>query len=173
MALYAARTGSFDPEAIFLGLGSNLGRRRSQIEAALEALGRQGVSTVRRSSFYQTEPIGLVDQPLFINQVAQAATGLGPRTLLELCHQVEASLGRVRTRKWGPRTVDIDLLYYGQSIFRLPDLALPHPEVWRRRFVLEPLAEIAPDFRDPVSGRTVGEMLELERLGSSEGSRVR
>ncbi len=130
---------------VFLGLGSNLGDRVRLVEQALAALEGSGrVRVVRRSSLYETAPVGRTDQPAFVNMVALVETDLPPADLLALAHEVERSLGRVRGERWGPRPIDIDILLYGDVVVDAPGLVIPHPEITRRRFVLEPLLEIAP-----------------------------
>lgn len=130
----------------FLSLGSNLGDRASTLEAALRDLEASGdVRILRRSSLYETAPVGKTDQPEFYNLVAEVETALDPAALLERCQAVERALGRVRTERWGPRTVDVDILLYGAETVRTARLIVPHPELLRRRFVLEPLLEIAPE----------------------------
>lgn len=129
----------------FLSLGSNLGDRRATLQAALEGLERHGVRIVRRSSLYETAPVGVTDQPAFLNLVVEAETVLAPDGLLAVCQGVERDLGRVRAERWGPRTVDIDILLYNRLTMRTVELEIPHPQLTERRFVLVPLLEIAPD----------------------------
>lgn len=130
----------------FLSLGSNLGDRAATLAAALGALEATGdVHVVRRSAIYATAPVGRTDQPEFYNLVAQVDTALEPEMLLERCQEVERGLGRVRTERWGPRTVDVDIVLYDRRTIRTARLTIPHPELTNRRFVLEPLLEIAPD----------------------------
>jgi len=130
----------------FLSLGSNLGDRAATLEAALRALEASGdVRILRRSSLYETAPMGKTDQPEFYNLVVEVETTLGPEVLLDRCQDVERALGRMRKERWGPRTVDVDLLLYDRLTVTTERLIIPHPEMLRRRFVLEPLLEIAPD----------------------------
>jgi 2-amino-4-hydroxy-6-hydroxymethyldihydropteridine diphosphokinase len=130
----------------FLGLGSNLGDKRAQLEAALAALGRGPALEVRRvAGFYRTAPLGPVNQDWYLNTVAEIATELLPRELLERCQMVEQSLGRVRKERWGPRTIDIDLLWLENFSVAEPGLTLPHPGAHLRSFVLAPLNELAPE----------------------------
>src|SRR5438034_5875660 len=143
----------------YLGLGSNQGDRVALVNAALERLQASGrVRVIKRSSFYETAPVGVTDQPRFVNLVAEVHTDLGPQDLLELALAVERTLGRVRTERWGPRTVDIDILLYDGVQVDTPTLVIPHPEMIRRRFVLEPLLEIAPDAALP-DGRRLAAFL--------------
>jgi 2-amino-4-hydroxy-6-hydroxymethyldihydropteridine diphosphokinase len=147
----------------FIGLGSNLGEREAMIRQALEELVRlPGTQLTRASSLYDTEPAGEVDQPNFLNAVAQIDTELTPRQLLWNLMLIEKRLGRVRTRRWGPRTMDLDLLLYGDLIIEEPDLVVPHPELTRRSFVLVPLVELDPLLVHPGTGETL--LNHLSRL---------
>lgn len=130
---------------MFLSLGSNLGDREGNLRAALRLLEKQGVHVVRRSSWYETDPVGYTDQPSFLNVVVEVRTSLDPHELLRCAQRVEAALGRVRTVRWGPRTVDVDVLLYGGRVVNTPDLVLPHPRMRERAFVLVPLFEVAPE----------------------------
>jgi 2-amino-4-hydroxy-6-hydroxymethyldihydropteridine diphosphokinase len=143
---------------VYLGLGSNVGDRESILRAALSALETAGVRVLRRSSVYETEPVGLRDQPWFLNVVAEVQTACAPEPLLDLIQRIEASMGRTRTVRRGPRTLDIDILLYGDRAVTTTRLTVPHPELVSRRFVLEPLAELRPDLILP-GGRTVADVL--------------
>lgn len=139
----------------YIGLGSNVGDRRATIEAALREL-----SPRRVSGIVETEPWGRTDQPRFLNAVAEIETALDPQGLLERLLALERDLGRVRRGRWGPRTLDLDLLLYGDRVIQTEALAVPHPRLGERRFVLEGLAELCPDERVPGLGKTVRELLE-------------
>ena len=140
----------------YIGLGSNLGEREAQIRLALDDLARlPGSRLVRASSLYDSEPVGDVDQPKFLNAVAELETELSPRQLLWNLLLIERRLGRTRTRRWGPRTIDLDLLLYGPLVVEEPDLQVPHPEMTRRSFVLVPLVELDPLLVHPVTGETL------------------
>jgi 2-amino-4-hydroxy-6-hydroxymethyldihydropteridine diphosphokinase len=128
-----------------LSLGSNLGDKRANIAAALAALDRGGANLVRRSADYRTEPWGPIAQDWFVNACALVETGLSPHDLLALCLSVEKALGRTREVRWGPRTIDIDILTYEAVELESPELTLPHPRMLERAFVLMPLLEIEPD----------------------------
>ena len=141
---------------VFVGLGSNLGERESMIRLALEDLSRlPETKLVRASSLYDTEPVGEVDQPNFLNAVAQLETELSARQLLWNLLLIEKRLGRVRTRRWGPRTMDLDLLLYGDEVIEDSDLRVPHPELAHRSFVLVPLIELDPLLVHPVTRETL------------------
>jgi 2-amino-4-hydroxy-6-hydroxymethyldihydropteridine diphosphokinase len=144
----------------YIGIGSNLGDRRANCAAAVAALGEvPGVRVEKTSAWRETAPVGPVPQGDFINGVAQVATTLGPRELFDACLDIERGMGRERRVPKGPRVIDLDLLLYGDVVLDEPGLTVPHPEMARRRFVLEPLGEIAPEARHPVTGRTAAEML--------------
>lgn len=125
----------------FLGLGSNIGDRLGHLRSAVGSL----PDLVAVSGVYETDPVGGPDQGRFLNIVVQLDTDLGPRDLLGLCHRLESVAGRVRDVRWGPRTLDVDILWIDGVTLDEPDLQIPHPRMFERRFVLEPLAELAPD----------------------------
>ncbi len=143
----------------FLGLGSNLGDRARMLSAASDRLAGPDVRILRRSHVYESPPWGMTDQPLFLNQVIEVETTLPAPRLLARCREIEDALGRVRRERWGPRTIDIDILLYGDLVIQTPDLVVPHAELRRRAFVLVPLAELAPALRLP-TGETLDGLLE-------------
>jgi len=144
---------------VYLSLGSNLGDRPANLERAAAELRLRDAEVVRLSSIYETEPVGLKAQPWFLNQVAEVRTGLFPLQLLDRLQAIERRMGRRRQMEQGPRPIDIDILLYGNFRIRSERLVVPHPRFPERRFVLEPLAEIAPDLRYPVTRLTIREML--------------
>ena len=157
---------------IYLALGSNLGDRESFLRAAVVGLRSRGVEVLKCASIYSTAPRDVLDQPWFLNTVVEANTFLEADELLENCLAIENDNLRKRDTGKGPRTLDIDIIFYGDEIIRKPGLVVPHPRFAVRRFVLEPLSEIAADFVDPVSLKTVRELLaatpdtaEVRRLG--------
>jgi 2-amino-4-hydroxy-6-hydroxymethyldihydropteridine diphosphokinase len=144
---------------IYLGLGSNLGQREAMLQAAIQALESPRLHILRLSPIYETEPMDMPNQPWFLNLVAEAETDLFPLQLLHRTSKVEALLGRRRLALKGPRTIDIDILIYGSAAVSTPKLEIPHPRFRARRFVLAPLADLAPSLRDPITKRTVRELL--------------
>jgi 2-amino-4-hydroxy-6-hydroxymethyldihydropteridine diphosphokinase len=148
----------------YLGLGANLGDRDATIHRAVELLGRDGdVEVVAVSTLRETDPVGLVDQPRFLNGVAVVETKLSPRELLDRLLAVERVLGRTRTGpRYGPRTIDLDLLVYGDEMVDEPGLTVPHPRLAERQFALEPLAEVEPDLVVPGRGRVSDLLLGLQ-----------
>lgn len=142
---------------VTLGLGSNLGDKRANIAAAIERLAAGGVAILARSHDYRTAPWGPVEQDWFVNACVRGRTDLSPEALLVLCQKVEGGLGRVRGVRYGPRTIDIDILTYDGVVRDDPMLTIPHPRMLERSFVLVPLAEIAPDL--VVGGRPIGKAL--------------
>lgn len=145
----------------YLCLGSNLGDRKINITKALEGLSACGIKVTKRSAMYETEPVGFKLQPLFYNLCVEAETELEPAALLRVLQELEHKTGRKKSEKWGPRIIDIDILFYNNIIIYSTDLVIPHPETQNRKFVLEPMAEIAADFVHPGYNLKLKEMLEM------------
>lgn len=143
----------------YLSLGSNLGDRARHLEQAIALLDSPELRVRRVSSVWETEPQGVAGQPWFLNAAVEAETILFPRKLLHRIQRVEQRLGRRRGVSNGPRTIDIDILLYGRHIMNTAELTVPHPRMEGRRFVLEPMAELAPDLRHPVLGAAMRELL--------------
>jgi len=141
----------------YVGLGANLGDREATVRRASELIGARRLSSLR-----ETAPWGVEDQPPFVNAVAEIETDVGPRELLDRLLEVERALGRVRAERWGPRTIDLDLLLYGYEEIAGPGLTVPHPHLHERLFVLEPLAELAPDLEVPGRGRISSLLREIQ-----------
>jgi 2-amino-4-hydroxy-6-hydroxymethyldihydropteridine diphosphokinase len=146
------------PEIAYLSLGSNLGDREANLRSAIAQL-KGGGQILSVSSMYETQPVDVPDQPWFLNCVVAISTEKTPRELLQLALQIEANMGRLRLRDKGPRTIDIDILLFGGSIVDEPGLTIPHPALHQRRFVLEPLTEIAPNLLHPILKSNVRELL--------------
>jgi len=145
---------------IYLCLGSNLGDRKLNISRAVKELENSGLKILKRSPLYETEPVGIKAQPMFINMCLEAGTPLDPEALLNVIKQVETKIGREKGEKWGPRIIDIDILFYNNIIIHGENLTIPHPEIINRKFVLDPMNEIAPGFVHPEYNLTIKELLE-------------
>ncbi len=152
-------------KAAYLSLGSNRGDRGQHIETAVALLAEAGVAVRRRSAVYETEPVGTPAQRWFLNCLLEVETELMPLALLGAVKGIERQMGRASTGALAPaaRTIDIDIILYGSHVVRLPELTIPHPRLAERRFVLEPLRELAPDWRHPLTQQTAGEMLAALR----------
>ncbi len=150
---------SFEKITVYLGLGSNMGNRRENLDKTIDLLS-QRLQLGRISPLYDTEPVGNINQPRFLNLVCQVFTRLTPEALLILAKGIELKLGRMPAEPNTPRPIDIDILFYGDQIVETEKLVIPHPGVTERAFVLVPLAEIAPDLVHPVKHKTIIELLE-------------
>ncbi len=158
-------------EQVFVGLGSNLGDRQSFIERAIALLeATPGIELLALASLYETEPVGYKDQPMFLNTVVEIRSYLSAQKLLARLKEIERQLGRKKRERWGPREIDLDLLLYGEQIIEDSELKIPHPELHRRRFVLVPLVEIAPEVIHPKLGQSLAEL--LAQLTEEKGVRV-
>jgi 2-amino-4-hydroxy-6-hydroxymethyldihydropteridine diphosphokinase len=144
----------------FLGLGANLGDPRAQLEEALRRLERPGLRVVRVAPYYRSSPVGPTGQPDYVNSAAEIETDLEPEALLDVAKAIEAELGRVTGMRWGPRVIDVDLLIYGTRCVDTPRLVIPHRELVHRRFVLAPLADLAPTLVVPGTGKSVRALLD-------------
>ena len=153
---------------VFLGIGTNLGDRERNLHEALAVLSQKMV-ILKESSIYQTAPWGYLDQPAFLNQVIEAQTDLSSLNLLGFLKDTEKQLGRQANFRYGPRLIDLDILFYGNRIIQTPRLQVPHPRLTQRAFVLVPLAEIAPEFVHPQNKQTITQLLAaLPDLGGVE-----
>ena len=146
-------------KTVYLGLGSNVGNREEMLQKAIDRLHSRELRIERTSSVYETEPQGRRNQRWFLNLVAEARTDLFPRQLLGRIAKIEQELGRRRMLANGPRTIDIDILFFGGFVVETPELTIPHPRLAERRFVLAPMVELVPELRDPVTRRTMRELL--------------
>jgi 2-amino-4-hydroxy-6-hydroxymethyldihydropteridine diphosphokinase len=144
---------------VYISLGSNVGDRAEMIERAIAAMNSAGIRVARQSSRYITEPLGAPGQASFLNAVAEAKTSLLPLQLLHALLKIERELGRRRITPHGPRSIDLDLLFYGSAVIQSQELEVPHPRLTERRFVLIPLAQIAPEFRHPRLHKSMRQLL--------------
>ncbi len=147
-------------KTVYLALGSNIGERETNLRAAIQSLSAAGIAVLRESPIYETEPVGYSAQRWFLNMVVEAETALFPMQLLTRTGKIERALGRMRTLPNGPRTIDIDILLYGDAVMRTPRLEIPHPRMHERRFVLAPLADLAPGLRHPLLKKSIRQLLE-------------
>jgi 2-amino-4-hydroxy-6-hydroxymethyldihydropteridine diphosphokinase len=150
---------------VYLSLGSNVGNRAANLKSALDRL--RTIGELRVSSFYETEPVEFAAQPWFLNCTVELQTGKTPQQLMAAILEIEQEMGRKRTQKKGPRSIDIDILLFGDSIIETPDLTIPHPAMHERRFVLEPLTEIAPDVCHPQLKQTMRQLRDALQPGQA------
>lgn len=154
---------------VYLGLGSNIGKREDNCAKAISLLEKNGLKIAKRSTMHETEPWGVRDQPRFINMALEAETDLSPEELLTVIKTIENKMGRRPGKKWGPRIIDIDIIIYDNVSMTSDDLSIPHPLMHEREFVLRPMSEIAPDMKHPVLGITISELLDKKGPGRSAG----
>ena len=153
----------------YLGLGSNLGNREKNLNDCIEKIKTlKGIKLLSASRFYETEPVGGPPQPGYLNAAIAIETHLSPQKLLKRLQEVESSFGRLRDVKWGPRTLDIDILLYGNEIVTDDDLIIPHTMMHERLFVLKPLCEIAADVKHPILNKTIAELLTSLKVDSRQ-----
>ena len=151
----------------YIGIGSNLGTPKENCTNAIKEISRtKDIKIIARSSFYKTEPIGEIQQNWFVNSVIKIETDLSPTDLLSTLLDIESVMGRVRKEKWGPRLIDLDLLFYDNIVFKKKGISLPHPEIQKRKFVLTPMSEISENFIHPVLKKTIKTLLQ-ESLDTS------
>jgi 2-amino-4-hydroxy-6-hydroxymethyldihydropteridine diphosphokinase len=165
---------NFNPMTqVLIGVGSNLGDREKHLQQACDFLGGlRGIRFIRSSQVRETDPVGGPAQGKYLNAVWQIETGLGLQELLKQLMEIERRLGRVRTEKNGPRTMDLDILFYGQEIIDQPGLTVPHPRLHERMFVLEPLFELAPDLVHPILKKTIKQLsTELSAQGKAQSAK--
>jgi 2-amino-4-hydroxy-6-hydroxymethyldihydropteridine diphosphokinase len=170
-AKYVPPMASMAEKTVYLSLGSNVGDREKNLRAAIDQLPHAGVAVARVSSFYETEPVDLREQPWFLNCVVEAETHFDATTLLKALREIEMKMGSKKLVPKGPRLIDMDILLYGSETLDTPELQVPHPRMHLRRFVLVPLAEIAPTLKHPSWPKTVSEMVS-ETTDSSEVRRL-
>ncbi len=154
-------------KTVYLSLGSNVGDRQANLEQAISQLSDLG-TVKRRSALYETEPMEVTDQPWFLNCAVELETELMPKQFISAVLDVERSMGRKRVKKKGPRSIDIDVILFGKSIIEMKGLTVPHPAMHLRRFVLEPMVEIAPEVRHPVFKRSMRELRDALPPGSGQ-----
>jgi len=155
------------PPAALIAIGSNLGTPKKNCIEAIDIISSSpGIKTISKSSFYQTAPVGNTEQNWFINSVIKISTQLNPDILLAVLLEIESKMGRIRKEKWGPRIIDLDLLFYDNLIIKKKDLTLPHPEIQKRNFVLQPLNEIEENFIHPSLNKSINTLLKESKDNS-------
>jgi len=167
-------------QEIYIALGSNIGDRLANIRKAIELMKREGIEIIDESSIYETEPVGYKEQGWFLNSVVKGKTELSPKRLWKRLEKIEKSMGREREIKWGPRKIDLDILFYGNKVLNGKQLQIPHSELHKRKFVLVPLEEIVPELVHPILKKTISELLrdlkdnsQVKLLGRFDSSGLR
>ncbi|MEO0096429.1 MAG: 2-amino-4-hydroxy-6-hydroxymethyldihydropteridine diphosphokinase [candidate division WOR-3 bacterium] len=145
-------------ERVYLLLGTNLGKLKENLMNAVDELSKNGIKILKKSKIYKTKPWGKKDQPDFLNMAVEAETDFTPEELLQKIKEIEKKLKREKTEKWGPRIIDIDIIFYGNRIVNEPDLKIPHPYFFERNFAIIPMADIAPNFIPPAQNKSIKEM---------------
>lgn len=145
---------------VYISFGSNIGYREKAIEDALYLINQNGMKITRKSNILETEPYGYTKQPIFLNGVVEVETELSCRNVLERLLYIEKKIGRVRKFKWGPRIIDLDIIFFNDELYNEEDLKVPHPDMQNRDFVLRPLCDICPNFIHPVFKKTIKELLD-------------
>lgn len=145
---------------VYIGIGSNLGEREENCRKAVGLFQENKIVVTNMSLMIETEPLGVTDQPKFINMAVEAHTDLGPEELLALLQEIEFKMGRLPSARWGPRVIDLDILFYDDLVMKIDNLEIPHPYIKDRGFVLKPLAEIAPEKMHPVFKKSVKELFD-------------
>ncbi|MEA3314121.1 MAG: 2-amino-4-hydroxy-6-hydroxymethyldihydropteridine diphosphokinase [Caldisericota bacterium] len=145
---------------VFIAIGTNLGDRNRNIEFAIKKMETNQITVIKKSPAYSTMPYGYKNQPMFLNCVVEAQTALSVEVLLHTLQKIEKEMGRIKKIHWGPRIIDLDIIFFDSDIVNKPDLQIPHPDMHSRDFVLKPLKDIAPDFVHPILHKTVKELLE-------------
>lgn len=149
----------FKRKTVLMSLGSNKGNRLVMLTKAISELTRSGFCIIDKSKIWETTPWGFTEQPRFLNMCINTETDLSPDEMIKMVKTIEERLGKIKKVKWGPRNIDIDIIAIGDLILETPELSVPHPHMHERAFVLIPLREIAPQFRHPITGRTLEEMI--------------
>lgn len=144
----------------YIAFGTNVGDREKNINTALKMMEDRGIKIIKKSNIYKTEPYGYTDQPEFLNGAVEVETNLSCRELLSMLLNIEKDMGRVRQFKWGPRNIDLDIIFYNDEVIDEPDLKVPHPDMHNRDFVLKPLCDLNPNFVHPVFKKTVKTLLD-------------
>ncbi|KRQ87888.1 Bifunctional folate synthesis protein [Caloramator mitchellensis] len=145
---------------VYVAFGTNIGDKTDNIEQALKLMEDRGLKIIKKSSIVSTEPYGYTNQPEFLNGVVEVITDLNPRQVLETLLNIEKDMGRIREFKWGPRNIDLDIIFFNSDVINEEDLKIPHPDMHNREFVLKPLCEIAPELVHPILKKSINQLLD-------------